>query len=184
MALKYVLKSTLIHVFFDYISPLNLCVVCGMWCVHVRACVCVRSFIRSFLGCLDDMCSQRHLECPECERWRGKTRAFVATPLMAGHAIVIGWSLEVRVQSEFLSLLWRKFVGQLPPELSFPPLALRGSSSLDESHEVQTKPFFQEFFNWTEQKALLLKSIDLSQLYIFDHYVLYKHYRESKSQQV
>lgn len=69
-----------------------------------------------------------------------------------------------------LSLLWRKVEGQLPPELSFPALARRGSSSLDESNEVKAKPFFlQEFFKWTEQKALLLKSIDLSRFFSFDY---------------
>ena len=77
----------------SYISPLNLCVVC------VCVCVCVRARACSSLGCLDDMCSQRHLECPECERWRGEARSFVATPLTAGHAPAIGRSPEVGVQS-------------------------------------------------------------------------------------
>lgn len=44
-----------------------------------------------------------------------------------------------------LSVFWRKVEGQLPPELSFPPLARRGSSSSDESYKVKTEPFFQEF---------------------------------------
>ncbi|GLD70828.1 uncharacterized protein AKAME5_002214700 [Lates japonicus] len=45
------------------------------------------------------MCSERHLECPECEGWRGEVRVFGATPLTAGHASAVGWSLEVGVQS-------------------------------------------------------------------------------------
>lgn len=60
-------------------------------------CMCLHVCLS--LGCLDDMCSWQHQECPECERRRGEVRSFVATPLMAGHASVIGWSLEVGVQS-------------------------------------------------------------------------------------
>lgn len=54
--------------------------------------VCVCAFVP---GAMDDMCARQHLECPECEGWRRETKVFVGTPLMAGHASVIGWSPEV-----------------------------------------------------------------------------------------
>ena len=121
-------------------SPLNVCVVHVCVCV----CVCVCVFIPGVSGWY---VLSATLGMPRM--WEMERRSAA----LCGHApdgrsrfsdwLVPGGRSAVGV----LSLLWRKVEGQLPPELHFPLLARRGSSSLDESHEVKTRLFFFRNFS-------------------------------------